>query len=191
MPDNEPSTSEDAPAAVRAADTADISKDELSRLDRWLARLGLRRARRLIIAVLGVSVVLVGALMMVTPGPAFIVIPLGLAILATEFVWARRTIRRVYQTTLFAIGLVGLRDRIEAPLARIAFRMKLISREEMDRQVDQAARAPRPTPTQRRTLLGVAILLLLLIASIGYGSFVLWKTFFPDQRQESQEIPDA
>jgi hypothetical protein len=36
------------------------------------------------------SVVLVGIVMMVTPGPAVIVIPLGLAILATEFVWARR-----------------------------------------------------------------------------------------------------
>lgn len=53
-------------------------------------RLGLvRMVRRLIVFVLGFSVLLVGVVMIVAPGPAFVVIPLGLAILATEFVWAR------------------------------------------------------------------------------------------------------
>ena len=55
----------------------------------------LRRARRLVVAVIGGTVVLVGIAMIVLPGPAFIVIPTGLAILATEFVWARRLLRRV------------------------------------------------------------------------------------------------
>jgi tellurite resistance protein TerC len=32
--------------------------------------------------------------MILLPGPAFIVIPIGLGILATEFVWARRVVRR-------------------------------------------------------------------------------------------------
>src|SRR6478736_3172590 len=50
----------------------------------------LRQVRRLIVFVLGISVVLVGMIMIVTPGPAVVVIPLGLAILATEFLWARR-----------------------------------------------------------------------------------------------------
>jgi hypothetical protein len=33
--------------------------------------------------------------MMVLPGPAFIVIPFGVGILATEFAWARRLLRKV------------------------------------------------------------------------------------------------
>ena len=50
---------------------------------------------RTAIFVLGMTVVLVGVVMIVTPGPAFLVIPLGLAILATEFVWARRVLERL------------------------------------------------------------------------------------------------
>jgi uncharacterized protein (TIGR02611 family) len=54
----------------------------------------LPRLRKLIVAVIGVTVVLFGIALIILPGPAFIVIPVGLAILATEFVWARRVIRR-------------------------------------------------------------------------------------------------
>jgi tellurite resistance protein TerC len=49
-----------------------------------------RHARRVIIFIIGSTVLLIGVAMIVLPGPAFIVIPLGLTILATEFVWARR-----------------------------------------------------------------------------------------------------
>ena len=45
--------------------------------------------RRLIVGVMGFTVLLAGVAMIVLPGPAFIVIPLGLAILATEFLWAK------------------------------------------------------------------------------------------------------
>jgi tellurite resistance protein TerC len=57
----------------------------------------LRQARRVVVLVVGSSVVAVGVLMIVLPGPAFVVIPAGLAILATEFVWARRLLDRVKQ----------------------------------------------------------------------------------------------
>ncbi|MBS0203638.1 MAG: PGPGW domain-containing protein [Planctomycetes bacterium] len=50
----------------------------------------LRPIRQLIIFVLGISVLVVGVAMIVLPGPAMVVIPAGLAILATEFVWAKR-----------------------------------------------------------------------------------------------------
>ena len=50
----------------------------------------LRQVWRLIILVVGVTVVAVGVAMIVLPGPAFVVIPAGLGILATEFMWARR-----------------------------------------------------------------------------------------------------
>jgi tellurite resistance protein TerC len=50
--------------------------------------------RKLIVAVIGITILLLGVVMVVLPGPAFIVIPVGLAILATEFAWARRAVRR-------------------------------------------------------------------------------------------------
>ena len=55
----------------------------------------LARARRVVVAVIGMTVLLIGVAMIVLPGPAFVVIPAGLAILATEFVWARRLLQRV------------------------------------------------------------------------------------------------
>ena len=50
--------------------------------------------RKLIVGVIGLTILLIGVAMTVLPGPAFIVIPVGLGILATEFAWARRAIRR-------------------------------------------------------------------------------------------------
>lgn len=43
----------------------------------------------MVVALIGFSVLLIGAAMIVLPGPAFIVIPAGLVILGTEFAWAR------------------------------------------------------------------------------------------------------
>lgn len=53
-----------------------------------------RQARKVVVLLVGGSVVLLGIVLIVTPGPAFVVIPAGLAILATEFVWARRLLRQ-------------------------------------------------------------------------------------------------
>ena len=50
--------------------------------------------RKPIVGVIGSTIFLIGVAMIVLPGPAFIVIPVGLGILATEFAWARRAIRR-------------------------------------------------------------------------------------------------
>ena len=50
--------------------------------------------RKVVVAVIGTTVLLIGLALTVLPGPAVIVIPLGLAILASEFVWARRAIKR-------------------------------------------------------------------------------------------------
>jgi tellurite resistance protein TerC len=62
-----------------------------------LDRLGLTnrpRVRKLLVAVIGGTVVLFGLALILLPGPAVVVVPLGLAILATEFAWARRLVRR-------------------------------------------------------------------------------------------------
>lgn len=53
-----------------------------------------KRVKRLIIAVVGFTFLGIGLAMILLPGPAFIVIPLGLAILATEFVWARNLLKK-------------------------------------------------------------------------------------------------
>jgi tellurite resistance protein TerC len=58
----------------------------------------LRQARRIIVAVIGFTVVLAGIVMIVTPGPGWLVIVLGLSILSAEFVWARRWLRRIKKT---------------------------------------------------------------------------------------------
>ena len=58
-----------------------------------IAKGSYRIARRLIVALVGASVVLVGLVLLIAPGPAFVVIPIGLGILALEFVWARRLLR--------------------------------------------------------------------------------------------------
>ena len=50
--------------------------------------------RRVIVAVIGGTIFLMGLALLVLPGPAVVVIPLGLAILGTEFVWARRWLRK-------------------------------------------------------------------------------------------------
>ena len=54
-----------------------------------------RQARRLAVLVIGGTVLLLGLALIVLPGPAFIVIPLGLAILSLEFAWARAFLARV------------------------------------------------------------------------------------------------
>lgn len=54
-----------------------------------------RTVRRSVVFLVGGSVLVVGIIMIVTPGPAFVFIPMGLAILGTEFFWARHLLVRV------------------------------------------------------------------------------------------------
>jgi tellurite resistance protein TerC len=64
----------------------------------WLMKApNLRVAKRIVVAVIGGTVTLIGIALIVLPGPAFIVIPIGLSILATEFVWAKRWLRKARQ----------------------------------------------------------------------------------------------
>lgn len=54
-------------------------------------------AKRIVVAVVGTTVLLIGVIMLVTPGPALVMIPLGLAILGAEFAWARAWLKRLRQ----------------------------------------------------------------------------------------------
>ena len=55
----------------------------------------LKQAKRLVVAVIGFTILAIGMAMIVLPGPAVVLIPVGLAILATEFIWARKLLVRV------------------------------------------------------------------------------------------------
>ena len=50
--------------------------------------------RRIAIGIAGGTVLIIGIAMIVLPGPAFIMIPAGLAILGLEFAWARHWLRK-------------------------------------------------------------------------------------------------
>jgi tellurite resistance protein TerC len=54
-----------------------------------------RWARRIAVGIVGGTVLAIGVALLVLPGPAFVVIPLGLAILGAEFAWARAWLRKV------------------------------------------------------------------------------------------------
>ena len=59
------------------------------------ADLTYKAARRIVVGVVGVTVLLLGIIMLVTPGPGLLFIPLGLAILSIEFAWARYWLKRL------------------------------------------------------------------------------------------------
>ena len=60
------------------------------------------RLKKILIAIAGGALLIVGAVMIILPGPAIVVIPAALTILAIEFVWARRC-------------LAWLRGRVKKP----------------------------------------------------------------------------
>ena len=78
------------------------------------------------VTILGIALLAVGLAMMVLPGPGILVIVAGLAVLATEYVWARSLLDkartqaekaqeaavasrlRTVATVLFAVAMIGL-----------------------------------------------------------------------------------
>lgn len=55
-------------------------------------------ARRIAVAVVGITVLIIGIALIVLPGPAIVVIPVGLAILGLEFAWARSWLKKIRET---------------------------------------------------------------------------------------------
>jgi hypothetical protein len=58
-----------------------------------------KQIRKLVVFLIGISIVLIGCVLFFTPGPAIIVIPVGLAVLATEFIWAKKLLKKFKETT--------------------------------------------------------------------------------------------
>lgn len=93
-----------------------------------------RYLRRLIVVVLGIVVVMVGVVMIVTPGPAIVVIPVGLAMLGVRFDWLRRRARRLQRRLGGFVPRIGLRrlGRSTAPEIRTACPNQAAPLEEVD-----------------------------------------------------------
>lgn len=81
-----------ASVAAGHKDTAALVSPIVHELEE-LASLTYRQARRIVILIVGSTVLLIGVVMIVLPGPALLVIPLGLSVLAIEFAWARRWLK--------------------------------------------------------------------------------------------------
>lgn len=60
-------------------------------------RITYKVARRVAVLAVGSTVLAIGIVMIVTPGPATVIIPIGLAILGIEFAWARMWLRKLRQ----------------------------------------------------------------------------------------------
>ena len=55
----------------------------------------MRQIKRAIKALFGFTLLAIGVVLLLTPGPGWLVIFSGLAILAAEFLWARRLLDRL------------------------------------------------------------------------------------------------
>ena len=85
----------DRPTKVTQSPKTGQSGRERGKVHRTLhANKPLALTTKIVVGVVGTAVLLVGVVMLVTPGPAFVLIPLGLAILATEFAWAHRWLEK-------------------------------------------------------------------------------------------------
>jgi hypothetical protein len=66
--------------------------------------------KKFFVALIGGTVLLVGIALLVLPGPGLPIVAAGLAILATEFLWARRAMRKAKGTVAKARRKFGLKD---------------------------------------------------------------------------------
>ena len=71
-------------------DTKEVLRSRVAEVQRVYERQG--RLLRIVWLMAGVTIALAGLAMTVFPGPAIIVLPLGMAILAAQFAWARRVL---------------------------------------------------------------------------------------------------
>jgi tellurite resistance protein TerC len=80
----------------------------------WLRRtITYRWARRIVVAVIGGTILLIGIAMVILPGPAIIVIPIGLGVLGLEFAFARHWLRKLRATATDVVN--RMRGRPKAP----------------------------------------------------------------------------
>lgn len=67
--------------------------------------------RRIVVSIVGGTVLLIGVALIVLPGPAFVVIPAGLLILGTEYCWARRLVNKARDLAAGAKQTLTAKDK--------------------------------------------------------------------------------
>jgi uncharacterized protein (TIGR02611 family) len=70
--------------------------------------------------VVGVVILVAGLVMLVTPGPAFVLIPIALAMLSMEFIWAERLLDKSLEQAARAQQKAAETTRAQRVLAAIA-----------------------------------------------------------------------
>jgi uncharacterized protein (TIGR02611 family) len=78
------------------------------------------RLFRIGFGVVGTLVLVGGLVMLVTPGPAFVLIPIGLAMLSLEFVWAERLLEKSLEQAQLAQEKAAQTTRTQRVLGLIA-----------------------------------------------------------------------
>jgi uncharacterized protein (TIGR02611 family) len=78
------------------------------------------RVFRIAFGVAGLLVLLGGVVMLVTPGPAFVLIPIGLAMLSMEFVWAERLLERSLEQAQIAQEKAAQTTRTQRIMGAVA-----------------------------------------------------------------------
>jgi uncharacterized protein (TIGR02611 family) len=93
-------------------------------IERLEARRATHRERHLLFrlgfGLVGALVLIGGLIMLVTPGPAFVLIPIGLAMLSMEFVWAERLLGKSLEQAAIAQQKAAQTTRSQRILATIA-----------------------------------------------------------------------
>lgn len=124
------------------ATIAELSAEELTRQRRWhehrvvfplkvVARLVARNGKRVGIAVAGGSLVVLGIALLVLPGPGWLVIFVGLGVLATEFVWAERLLNKA-------------KEKAQQAKDKVLEKKALRTARKVDRRTSDPARAEGP-----------------------------------------------
>jgi uncharacterized protein (TIGR02611 family) len=78
------------------------------------------RIYRIGFAALGTLILVAGVVMLVTPGPAFVLIPIGLAMLALEFKWAEALLERSLEQAQIAQERAAQTTRTQRVLGVLA-----------------------------------------------------------------------
>jgi uncharacterized protein (TIGR02611 family) len=110
---------------VASADAPQEGPSKPGVVQRLEAQRDRHRRRPLVVRVLyivvGFTLLLGGLAMLVLPGPAFLVIPIGLAILSLEFAWAEELLERALEKGEIAKKKAASTTRTQRIFSAIAF----------------------------------------------------------------------
>lgn len=82
--------------------------------------------KKFFIALMGGTVLLIGLAMLVLPGPGLPMIAAGLAILATEFLWAKRVLRRAKGAVARIRRKSGVKEWLNRIYSRRTERLRMV-----------------------------------------------------------------